>query len=948
MGSRRVAVVVLAALTLFALLPNRLQAQSAIVGVVKDTTGGVIPGVTVEASSPALIEKVRTVVTDDAGQYLIVDLRPGVYTVTFTLQGFNTFKRDGIELPANFTATVNAELRVGALEETITVSGESPVVDTHSGQRQQVMSRELLDSVPTGRSLWAYGATIPSLSLAAPDVGGTRGTQYVAMISHGSYHSDNAHEIDGFNMKPLEADGAWTMYHDVGMFEEIAYETTGSTAGISGSGVGMKLVPKEGGNILKGQVFLSYVPGGWGSNNVTSELTARGLRAGARIHRTFDFNPNAGGPILRDRLWFFGSFRYWGSDTFVNNSFFNLDTTRRTYRPDLSRQVIDDNLLKSGMARLTWQIAQRHKFGAYFDHITKFRGHECSSLYAAEACGVRFPKSYYTGDAKYTGTLSNRLLVEGGFAINNWTWSNWERQRDVSQTAIPRFDRTLNTRWSAPTTQERLWSAPRLVLAGSVSYVTGSHAFKTGLTYDWGTSENWIRLGQTGVVDLLQEYLNGVPASVVAYNTPLFFSNRLNYDVAAYVQDSWKIRRLTFSPGLRVEWLNSEIRPQLSGAGRFVPAREFAAEKNMPNWGPDVSPRFSGAYDLFGDGKTALKASVGKYVRAQALGFASLYNPMRVQTDRRTWTDLNGDDVAQDNEIGRVNVPFDLVGVRTRNPDPDIKRSYQWEFSAGIQRQLLPRVAVSGTWVRRTWRRLTWSENLLVTQADYTPIPIQNPIDPSETIPVYSLDPAKLGRVNLLDRNSDKIERWNNGFDFDVRARVGGGNVFAGLSLDRQIRVQCETSDPNELRFCDQSAFGMPYKTMFKTAGMYPLPYGIEVSGSFQSNAGGAMRVDDGLPWQQVSYNVTRAVLPGLTQSSVTVPLIQPGSKYLPRYNQADLRLAKRFDIGRVRLRAQFDVYNVTNSNSITDMGQIFGPALDRVNEIIPGRVYGFSTRIDF
>jgi hypothetical protein len=945
----------LGVLACLVLLPKGAAAQSGIAGAVRDTTGGVLPGVTVEAASPALIEKIRTVVTDGEGQYRIVDLRPGVYRVTFTLPGFASVIREGIELPAAFIATVNAELRIGTVEESVTVSGQSPVIDVQSAQRQLVMSRELLESVPTGRSLWAFGQTVPSVTIGGADVGGSRGTQYLPMATHGSFHGDNAHTVDGMNMKSLESDGNWTMYHDTMMFQQVAYETAGSGAEVSGAGVGMRLIPKEGGNRFSGQVFLSYLPGAWGSDNVTDDLRRRGLSAAGLIDRTFDYNPSVGGPILRDRLWFFSSFRYWGSDTFVNNSFYNLDPTRRTYQPDFSRQVIDDNLLKSGMTRLTYQMAQKHKFAAYYDHISKFRGHECASLYAIEACGVRYPRLYYTGQAKYTGTLSRRLLVEGGLAINSWKWSNNEALPDVKPTDIPRFDRTLGTRWSARPFPARFWYGPRYVLMGSVSYVTGSHALKTGVSWDWGTSKNDIWLQETGVVDLVQEYLNGVPASVSVYNTPLFFSNKLNRDLAFYAQDSWTMDRLTISPGLRVEWIKASIPAQVSGAGRFVPAREFAPEDNMPNWGPDVSPRFAVAYDLFGNSKTALKASVGKYMRSAALGFATNYNPMRTLSDRRTWTDRNGDDIAQDNEIGAVNRPFDVIGVRTRNPDPDIKRTYQWESSVRIQHELVPRVSVSAAWVRRTWRRLTWTDNLLVDHADYTPIPIQNPINPSETILVYSLDRAKLGLVNELDRNSDKIKRWDNGFDVDVMARVGGGNVFGGVSFDRQIRVQCEVDDPNYvsatapgLRFCDQSAFGMPYRTMVKAAGRYPLPYGVEISGSFQSYAGGSQRVDDAIAWQQVEYNVTRSVLPTLTQTSVTAQLIQPGTKYLPRWNIADLRLGRVFKVGGLRLRGQFDIYNATNSNSIFDMGQTYGPALDRVNEILPGRVFAFSTRLDF
>jgi carboxypeptidase family protein len=943
---------VLIALVFF---PAAALAQSAIGGRVTDNTGAVLPGVAVEATSPALIEGAKLVATDGQGRYSIVDLRPGTYRVTFTLAGFTTVVREGIVLTANFTAPVDVQLGVGAIQESVTVSGASPVVDVQSAQQQQVLTRELLDSVPTGRSIWAYGQTVPSIAMGAADVGGSRSVQYIGMTAHGSYHADNAHTIDGMSIKSLEANGQWTAYHNTMMFEEVSYETTGSGADTSGAGVGIRLVPKEGGNSFRGQAFLSHIPGKWGSNNETPELLARGLQKAGQVHRIFDYNGSLGGPILRNRLWFFSSARYWGADTFLNNSFYNLDPTFRTYAPDLTRQSLDDNTLKSGMTRMTWQVSPKHKFGAYIDRTSKWRGGEGGSLDAHESTGVRIPRNYYTAQAKYTGTLTNRLLVEGGWAESHWTWSHGERQPYVSETAIPRVDRTLGTEWSAPDSAARFRYGPRNVLTGWMSYVTGTHRFKTGVSWDFGTAKSNSWLGQTGVVDLVQEYREGRPDTVSVFNTPLYFANRLNHDLAIYAQDSWTVKRLTLSPGFRVEWINSEIRPQVAGAGRFVPAREFARETCMPCWGPDVSPRIAAAYDLFGNAKTALKASFGKYMRSEATIFAETYNPMRIQSDRRTWRDLNGDDIAQDSEIGPVVTPFDIVGVRTRNPDPNTKRPYQWEFSAGIQRELIPRVSVSANWVRRTFRRLmpadginSGRDNLLVSHSDYTPIPIQNPINPSETILVYSISRAKLGLVNEIDRNSDKIKRFNNGFDAGINARVGGGTVFAGASWDRQIRVDCDVDDPNQLRFCDQREFGMPYVTMFKFAGTYPLPYGVEISGSFQSYPGGSQDVDNGEPWLDVNYNVTRSILPSLVQSSVTVPLIQPGTKFLPRMNQMDVRFGKVFRLRGVQLRGQFDIFNATNSSSILGVGETYGPALDQVNQILPGRVYGLSMRVDF
>jgi hypothetical protein len=555
------------------LLPAAAFAQnSGISGQVTDNTGGVLPGVTVEVTSPVLIEGARVAVTDGQGQYSVTALRPGTYTVTATLPGFTTSVREGITLTAGFNANVDIQLGVGAIEESVTVSGASPVVDVQSAQRAQVMTRELLENVPTGRSLWAYGQTVPGVAMNAADVGGSRGTQYVGMASHGSFHSDNAHKVDGLSIKSLDADGQWTAYHNTMMFEEVSYETTGSGADTSGAGVGVNLIPKEGGNTLSGQMFASYVPGSWGSDNLTPELQARGLQASGLVNRIFDYNPSLGGPILRDKLWFFGTYRYWGSDVEHPNSFHNLDPTFRTYQPNFAVQAVDENLLKSGMARLTLQMAQQHKFSAYLDRTSKFRGGECGPLDLYESCGVRYPRIYYTASTKYTGTLSSRLLVEGGLAMSHWTWSNQERQPFISDLEISRIDRTLGTEWSAPDSSHSFRKGPRNVLGGSVSYVTGTHAFKAGVSWDFGLSERWQAMGRPGVIDLTQEYRLGVPVSVVVYNTPIYIANRLNKDLAFYVQDAWTLNRLTVSPGLRVEWLNADIQPMVSGAGRFVPA----------------------------------------------------------------------------------------------------------------------------------------------------------------------------------------------------------------------------------------------------------------------------------------------------------------------------------------------------------------------------------------
>ncbi len=970
MKQRHIGTFALAAFASLLFLPAVALAQSAIAGAVKDITGAVLPGVTVEASSPALIEQVRTVTTNEAGLFRIVDLRPGTYTVTFTLPGFNVVRREGIELPTSFTATLNAELRVGALEETVTVTGQSPVVDVKSATTQQVMSRDLLDAVPTGRNIWSVGSTLTGITLSAPDVGGTSGMQQTYMAVHGSQRSDNSIQVDGMSVNGIEGDGAIQNYFNDGMVQEMSYQTSALTADVQASGVRLNMIPKEGGNAFRGSLFISRTPGSWQSDNFTDELRREGLKAPNRVELIQDFNPGFGGPIRRNRLWFFSSFRRWGVDQTVTDSFYNLDPTRKTYLPADGlngrelHPTLDDNIIKSGVVRLTWQMAQKHKFSAYMDRIIKFRGHECPALYAEEACGIRSPKRYFTAQAKYTATLSSRLLLEAGFSENDETYSTNEAQPSVNATDIPRFDRTTGAAWSAPQGPYYFRAPDRYTYTGALSFVTGTHAVKTGVQLSQGGNRHQRNL-QDGV-DLIQEYrtnaTTGVrsPVSVVTYNTTQWSQENIKYDLGLYVQDSWTVNRLTFNPGLRIELFNTYIPKEVSPAGRFVPEREYGPIYDLPNW-KDVAPRIGGVYDVKGDGKTAVKAHVGKYMRAfSTVGFAQVYNPLRQETDRRNWSDPNGDDIAQNSEIGPINTPFNTTGILNRVPDPNIKRPYQWEYSLGIQREVVHGVSVSANWVRRDFHRIFWTDNVDTTFDDYTVIQTPNPLNPSEMIPIYNLSRAKLGLVHQVDKNSDQNQKWYNGYDVGFTARVGGGNIYGGVSTGRQITVSCEVNDPNSLRFCDQRDLDIPNLTQFKISGSYPLPFGVQISGNWQGYPGvpsGTNRQDGDYtaannrvidPSLNVNYNVDRTIVPTLTQSSVTVPLLKPGTKYLDRWNQIDVRMAKKFHVRKVSFQGQLDIFNILNASSVLSTNETYGSSLDRPTSILQGRLLAIGAQLSF
>ncbi len=260
------------ALACLAAIPDRVSAQSAIAGTVRDASGAVLPGVTVEASSPVLIEKVRSATTNERGQFTIVDLRPGLYRVAFTLAGFNTFVRDGIELPTDFTATLNVDMRIGVLEETVTVTGASPIVDVASTARVQVLDREALDALPTGRSIYSMAQLVPGVQLNQPDVGGSRAMQQTYMSTRGLTSANNIVQVDGMMINGLDGDGAVQQYINNAFIQEMTYQTAGAGADVSPGGVRVNIVPRDGGNEFHGSFFGAWIDGSWQANNLDDDL----------------------------------------------------------------------------------------------------------------------------------------------------------------------------------------------------------------------------------------------------------------------------------------------------------------------------------------------------------------------------------------------------------------------------------------------------------------------------------------------------------------------------------------------------------------------------------------------------------------------------------------------------------------------------------------------------
>jgi len=995
--------VLVGVLALMLLLPAASYAQSAIAGVVKDTTGAVLPGVTVEASSPVLIEQTRSATTDSQGQYKILDLRPGTYSVTFSLPGFATVKRDGIELPANFTAPVNGELRVGAVEETVTVSGASPVVDVQQAVTQQVLPQQLLDAVPTGgRNIQSVGATLVGVTQSQPDVGGAQGMQQTYIAAHGSDPKDNYIMVDGIRLNGIEGDGAIQQYFNEGMFSEMSYQTAGISAESSGGGVRLNMIPKDGGNTFRGDVFFSRTGSSLQADPLPQELVDKGLKAGNALDSIHDLNASAGGPLKANRLWFYGSMRHWGVNQTVANAFYpanQFQPSDTAFAPDTSRQVPDDNLIKSFMTRFTWQVSPKNKLAFYMDRIIKFRGHEqnsvagTSTIWSEDTFSTRQPKQYYMTEAKWTGVWTTRLLFEAGAGINNESYITGELEPGLEAcvaagacSPIPKVNLTNGQTWGAPINPFYVHTPVRGTAIASLSYVTGSHAIRTGMEFSHGKSGLQRRF-QNPNVNFYERFrtTNGVtaPVQVTLYNTPTEEFDKLNADLGLYVQDTWTLKRLTLTPGVRWEYFNASydeegvsVQQQALMLAEGYAQRPLFPGATMPtfkNW----APRFGASYDLFGNGKTALKASIAKYNSAfSTVTFPQAYNPMVLSTDTRNWLNpaaTNNIFVPGVSQLGpSTNSSF---GLLTRTPDPNITRPYSMEMTASVQREVMPGMSVSFGYYHRHYYNLIYTDNTALDVAGaFTPVTIDNPCNTGafqcggiqpQTLTVYKIRSDLIGKgAPVIDRNSPNNYRVYNGVEASFMARITGGmQVFGGFLTARQVSRLCDSADgtatitfaqasnPNYTIYCDQTQLDIPFHTQMKVGGTYPLPYGLNISGTFQSYPGtrnygsGATNFD----YLQQTYLVPTALLtPG--QAQETVNLNYPGSLYLPRLNQLDLRFARKFKLpaGKGTWQIQGDLFNALNAHPILAVGTNYGSALGQATQALQPRILTLGAQVHF
>jgi hypothetical protein len=923
--------------------------------------------------------------------------------VTFTLPGFGAFKREGLELTTNFTATVNAELKVGGLEETITVSGASPIVDVQNSRTQTVLTREVIDALPTNKSLAGYTALTLGAVRGGQDVGGDRGETAGQIGIHGASGSDAKATLDGmiydgFGM----GNGGNIVWISQMAIQEVSLSTRGSNAEAESGGVIVNNVLKDGGNDLSFTVAAQGANNAMQSKSLPDAVIDRGVTTTPSIRAVWDWGAGVGGPIMRDKAWFYGSFRFWGSKTYVTGpgAFYQNRSVPEArggliYVPDRDRPAYSWTPNEDYSGRISWQATQKQRVGGYTSYQRDCNCYIGVGGVSPEGAGhITYRPIVMLGTWNYTRT--QKLLLEAG-ALGTYGHDYVPRHDESGNGVdIPVTDLLTGVRYNAYGGS----IGPDFLAYGTfynhilserfaATYVTGSHAFKAGMYLMHGWQDYTYDISP-----IEYQFRGTVPAAVRQWTMPQHYESQLNANLGLFAQDQWTIKRFTLNLGVRFDYLNAMDPAFDLAAGPFVPARSFPEVKDVPNW-KDISPRLGVSWDVFGTGRTAVKLAVGRYVRNVTFNIANENGyAYRITTNAtRAWNDSNSNYVPDcvltnplaNGECQALNNQNLGRTIPTTAYDEAVTkgfgvRPYNWETDVTFQHELRPGLAISGGYYHTSYGNFMITTNRAVSQANYDPYCITVPTDANlpggggnPLCGLFDLNPSRFGQVDNLvtpAENFGGMTQVYDGFDLAMRARFGrGGLIQGGVSSGQTKYGNCLSGigaspmsltpgafvvislvpSPNRTlpaQFCEAT---VPFEgqTQYKASVNYPLPwYGLQVSGVLQNLPGPAIQANWAVPNAAVQPSLGRPLAGGV--ATTTVSLMEPFSEYEDRLNQVDVRVTKMLRIGRGRLQGTLDVYNVFNTRSILGINSTYGPAWRLPTSLLGGRLLKLGGQFDF
>jgi hypothetical protein len=934
--------------------PASAQGVGGIGGTVTDASGAVLPGVTVTLSNPlGSLGGNQTTVTDDRGAFQFVRLVPGTYTVRAELSGFRPATQEGLVVNADVTARADLRLQIGALEEGIIVSGQSPLLDTTSAMRQTVLSREVLNALPNRVDVWSVARVIPSVILSKVDVGGSESFLQSAASVHGT-SSENGFLIDGMDVSALDGNGTVAaMYLDPYAFEETNYQAGGAGSAVAQKGgLLFNMVTRTGTNKFHGGGMFNGASHGMGFGNYSDTMKAQILAGlsptvlaanpnivpGADILKIYDTGGWLGGPIIQDKLWFSYSFH----DQALNQYLL------ANYNPN-GTQVLDDNKMWTMGSKVAWQMTRTTQV-SYFNNLQyKLIGHRNGGGTFAESAARNLNDKYPdVHQLKFTSTLSNRAVIDVSYSRFRAD-DKFGQEPEVKAGDISRLDSITNAYTVAlPTYRDN--AMHRDGLYTSMDIVSGGHDVRFGFQYIKGgeKSSAWSTSGMAAI------YRSGVPDSVRTYNVPITSTSSKvpvafqlwDRDTGLYVQDKWAAtRKLTVNAGLRFEtnfgWQPAGCR----AANTFVPETCWNEIDGNPDF-KNIVPRASVIYDLKGDGRTAIKFAASRYDQPINISINQRLNPVGTVNDTRPWTvcaagqtsgcDLNGDLIPQLNELG-ASSGFNFG--TTNRYDPNLKWPVSNEYSLEVQRQLFLSTVLTVGYTNRQTRRNINYQNIAVPLNTYIPLQVTE-VNSGRQVTVYNQAPALRGKQDNLYFNTDTADSDFNGADITITRRMSNkwsltGGASFGKSLG-DILAQ-DLNNPNSVQF-RRGLLGTDSPWSYRASGVYQMPRDVFVSGTWQYYQG-----FPDLTTVSVGNNTV-----ALTQGSTTLVVEPRGTTRLPPVSSVDVSVRKSFKVQQLRVEPRIDFYNLTNAASIIGRITQLGPTYGRISNIQRGALIKAGVNVEF